>query len=51
VFNLFVNTEYGIEKYYGPNAEDEVKSRAAELGIQLIKSNVWINQDHMWMKA
>jgi hypothetical protein len=49
IFNLFVNREYGIEKFYGPNAKKNVVKRAAALGVQLQESNSWVDVDHMWM--
>lgn len=35
VHNLLADTEYGIEKFYGKNAHNDVITRCTELGINI----------------
>jgi hypothetical protein len=38
-----------IETFYGPGANDQVRIRAAELGIYLSATNVWVDPEDMWL--
>ena len=38
-----------IETFYGPGANDQVRLRAAEMGIYLPSTNVWVDPEDMWL--
>jgi hypothetical protein len=37
------------ETYYGVGAQKMVKKRAIELGIELTTSEIWVNDEDMWL--
>lgn len=40
---------YGVETYYGPEAQQGVKKRMKELGIPLFTNKVWVEPEDMWL--
>lgn len=36
------------ETYYGPTAVDQVRKRAAELGLLLPETKIWVDEKDMW---
>jgi hypothetical protein len=42
-------TDRLLETYYGPQAQEKVHLRAAQLGINLQKSQVWVDAEDMWL--
>jgi hypothetical protein len=38
-----------IETFYGPGANDQVRIRAAEMGIYLPSTHIWVDPDEMWL--
>jgi len=45
----FIIKENSIETYYGAGAQDRVRKRAKEFGINLISNEVWIEPEDMWL--
>lgn len=44
-----ITVQRQIETFYGPNAQSKVAKRAAELGIKLPFTQVWVDQEDMWL--
>jgi hypothetical protein len=42
---------YGVETYYGPEAERMVQKRMKELRIPFVKNKVWVEPSDMWLYA
>lgn len=40
---------YGVETYYGPNAQKKVYKRMKEMGINLSLSKVWVDPQDMYL--
>ena len=40
---------YGIETYYGPQAQKIVQQRMKDLNIPHILNKVWVEPDDMWL--
>jgi hypothetical protein len=51
VYNLFSNSELGVEKYYGPGASKKVLEKASKLGIQLERNQIWVDDRNLWVHA
>ena len=43
-YDLFLNTPYSMETFYGTNAVNEVYYKSKELGIDLPIKKIWINE-------
>ena len=43
-YNLFIETDFGIETFYGPTAATDVAEKAKTLGIFLEINKIWINK-------
>jgi hypothetical protein len=48
-YNLYIETDYGIETFYGPTAASEVRDRANALGINLELNKIWVDELNVWM--
>jgi hypothetical protein len=44
-----VNHNHGVESYYGPGAEKQVRKRMRELGIQAPVNDIWVEPEDMWL--
>jgi hypothetical protein len=42
-------TNIGIELFYGPGSADKALKRARELGIPVPVSQVWVDQEDLWL--
>ncbi len=40
---------YGIETYYGPQAQQKVQARMKDLNIPFILNQVWVEPEEMWL--
>ena len=40
---------WGLETYYGPQAALRLETRLMEFGITLPKYKVWVEPEHMWL--
>lgn len=49
VFNLFSNTKEGIEIFYGQGSGRKVEIRAKELGIDLTRNQIWVDDNNYWL--
>ena len=48
-YNLYLETDFGIETFYGPDAASEVKDKAKQLGINLEINKIWVDELNSWM--
>jgi hypothetical protein len=39
----------GIETYYGPLAEQQVRKRCIELNMPLVVNQIWVEPEDMWL--
>ena len=46
-----VERKFQMETYYGQGAEELVKARAKELGVNLHVNTLWVDPDKMWLYA
>jgi hypothetical protein len=49
VFNLFLDSDLGIETFYGQGSNRKVLERAKELGIELQENQIWIDEKNAWL--
>lgn len=49
VYNLYANSPYGQETFYGPTAASDVKEKANNLGIELKIEKIWVDELNAWM--
>lgn len=43
VHNMFAQAGHGIETFYGPTAHQDLQVRAADLGVELKSTKVWVD--------
>ena len=48
-YNLFLNTDYGIETFYGNNACKQVWELVKTFGIDLPVNKVWAEKEDLWL--
>jgi hypothetical protein len=42
-YNLFMGMQKGIEKFFGPDAVDQVINRCKDLGVTLESKQIWVD--------
>ena len=45
----FIIKENSIETYYGAGAQNRVRKRAKEFGINLNSTEIWVDPEDMWL--
>ena len=40
---------HGVETYYGPGAEKQVRKRMKDLGMWGPVNNIWVEPENMWL--
>jgi len=48
-YNLYLDTEFGYELFYGPDAASQVKDIVKQLGIDLEVQKIWVDDLNKWM--
>lgn len=48
-YNLYMDNNFGIQTFYGPNAASQVKEAANKLGIDLDVKKIWVDELNKWM--
>jgi hypothetical protein len=49
VKTILANQQPNLETFYGPKASDRVAIRLKELGILLPKTQLWVENDELWL--
>jgi hypothetical protein len=47
--NIKPETNYGVETYYGPGAQQKVQNRMREMNIPFFTNKIWVDPEDMWL--